>query len=110
MKLQPHETDLIGQWIADGKAVRSDPVCARIDWLIQHYLKQVAQSKQWGAWETLFQDPVDGRFWERTYPQGEMQGGGPPRLTCITAEQAQAKYPLNQSNATNARPEATEGP
>jgi len=84
----------VGKWIVvDGKA-RADATCERIEWLTTHHLRKVASSKQWGDWETLFQDPDDGRFWERTFPQGESQGGGPPRLTVLNAEQARAKYPL----------------
>jgi len=74
--------------------VRADETCDRIQWLTTHHLRKVATSKQWGDWETLFEDPDDGRFWERTYPQGEMQGGGPPRLSLLGREKAQAKYQL----------------
>lgn len=99
MKLQPHETDLVGKWIAEGAEVRRDATCERIEWLIANHLKQITHSEQWGAWETLFQDPGDNRFWERTYPQSEMHGGGPPRLINITTEQALAKYPLKSTEA-----------
>ena len=56
--------------------VRGDATCQRIESLTTNDLQEVAISKQWGGWETLFRDPDDGRYWERTYPQGEMQGGG----------------------------------
>jgi hypothetical protein len=92
MKLQPHETDLVGEWIPERGTVHADDICRRIEWLVREVLEEVAVSPQWGAWETLFRDPSDGRYWERTYPKGEMHGGGPPRLTCISAEQAKAKY------------------
>jgi hypothetical protein len=49
-------------------------------------------SKRWGAWETLFQDHDDGRYWERTYPNSEMHEGGPPALVCVSEEEAKAKY------------------
>ena len=32
------------------------------------------------------------RLCERTYPQGEMQGGGPPRLRVLSEEEARQKY------------------
>ncbi|MBE7540272.1 MAG: hypothetical protein HS122_17900 [Opitutaceae bacterium] len=95
MKPQPHETDLVGKWIVEGEKVRGDPTCERIEWLTSHHLREIAVSKQWGAWETLYQDPDDGRYWERTYPQGELQGGGPPRLAVIAAEEAKKKYELS---------------
>lgn len=94
MKLQPQETDLVGRWISIGPTVRADEACRRIEWLVKDVLEEVAVSPQWGAWETLFRDPEDGRFWERTYPEGHMHGGGPPRLTCISPEEARAKYAI----------------
>lgn len=94
MKLKPDERELIGQWVlVDGK-VRRDAVCERIEWLIAHQLKEIAISKQWGAWETLFQDPDDGRFWERTYLQGSSHGGGPPSLRVLSPDQARVKYQI----------------
>lgn len=92
MKLRPNETVLTGSWIEVGSGVQADDVCKRIDWLISNDLKKVASSPQWGDWETLFQDLSDGRYWERTYPRGDMQGGGPPQLQVISATAAKAKY------------------
>jgi hypothetical protein len=37
-------------------------------------------------------DPDDGRYWERTYPQSEKHGGGPPQLKCLTFQEASKKY------------------
>lgn len=95
MKLKPDEIELAGKWITVNGQVRADETCERIQWLTTCHLRKVAASKRWGDWETLFEDPDDGRFWERTYPQGEMQGGGPPRLSTLSREQAQAKYQLS---------------
>lgn len=94
MKLQPQEVELVGNWIAENGKVRGDPVCERIRWLAAHHLRKITVSPQYGAWETLFQDPDDGRYWEQTYPQSEMQGGGPPALKYLSAEQARTKYQL----------------
>jgi hypothetical protein len=94
MKLKPDEVELVGKWVRVNGQVRADETCERIQCLTTHHLRKVATSKQWGDWETLFEDPDDGRFWERTYPQGEMQGGGPPRLSILSREQALAKYQL----------------
>ncbi len=88
MKLKPDETDLLCRWmVADGK-VTGDETCERIQLLISQYLEKVAG----GGWEILYRDPDDGRHWELTYPQGEMHGGGPPRLTSLSLEQARMKY------------------
>lgn len=92
MKLQPHETELVGKWIAEGNGVHRDATCERIEQLIASHLKQIAVSKELGAWETLFEDPADGRFWERTYLQSSLHGGGPPSLRCLSVDEARSKY------------------
>jgi immunity protein 27 of polymorphic toxin system len=92
IKLQPNEKILTGRWqVADGRA-RADAICDRIDWLIAHHLQKVADNPQSGAWETLYRDPDADRYWERTYPQGEMHGGGPPQLQRLTFQEARKKY------------------
>jgi hypothetical protein len=94
MKLKSSDSELIGKWTLVNDTVQSDETCDRIEWLTKHHLRKIASSEEWGHWEILFQDPEDGRFWELTYPQSEMQGGGPPRLNSIGKERAQAKYRL----------------
>jgi hypothetical protein len=91
-ELDAVETVLIGQWMSDGKHMHADEVCARIERLTSQVLHKVAVSRDYGAWETLFRDPKDGRLWERTYPQGELHGGGPPRLAVISPDEARRKY------------------
>jgi hypothetical protein len=92
MNLRPDETELVGEWLFDGKTARSDDVSARIKYLTTHVLQKLAVSRLYGAWETLFRDPSDGRLWERTYPQGERHGGGPPKLLVISDADARVKY------------------
>ncbi|MBI5422954.1 MAG: hypothetical protein HZA32_02630 [Opitutae bacterium] len=94
MKLQPNEHDLSGAWIQKDNTLQADAVSARIEWLTSHHLKKIASSKQWGDWEVLYQDPDDGRYWERTFPQGELQGGGPPRLAIVDLERVRSKYQI----------------
>src|ERR1700728_2234794 len=91
-KLQSNEQRLTGSWIAQDGKVHGDAICERIKWLLAHDLQKVADSPQWGAWETLYRDPDDGRYWERTYPQSELHGGGPPELRVLTADEAKQKY------------------
>ena len=90
--IDPSETEIIGACIFVDGEVRADEACRRIEWLTTEYLIRVANSVKWGDWETLFQDPRDGRYWERTFPQGQMQGGGPPRLKVLGRSEAQSKY------------------
>jgi hypothetical protein len=60
--------------------------------LVGGILQHIADHPTYGAWESLFLDPADGRLWERFYPAGEMHGGGPPALRRITIVEAEAKY------------------
>ncbi len=92
MKLQPNETSLTGGWLVQRGQARLDAVSERIEWLMSHCLQKIADNVQCGAWETLYRDLDDGRYWERTYPQGEMHGGGPPQLRCLTPEEAKQTY------------------
>jgi hypothetical protein len=92
VRLTPDETELIGDWIVKGSNVVGDETQERISWLIGNVLEEMAISIPFGAWETLFRDPEDGRLWELAYPQGEMHGGGPQALRCISEEIARQKY------------------
>ncbi len=76
----------------ENERARGDAVCERIEWLVAQHLQKITDSPEFGAWETLYCDPEDGRYWERTYPQGEMHGGGPPQLKCLTSREASEKY------------------
>ena len=72
--------------------MHGDPTCQRIDWLLSSQLRKVASSVEYGDWEVLYVDPADGRFWELTYPQGDLPGGGPPRIEAIPVDIARRKY------------------
>lgn len=74
MALRPDETDLIGKWIKPGERIVGDQVEQRIHDLITHQLKKIALDPQFGAWQVLYQDPNDGRYWELTYPNGGVGG------------------------------------
>jgi hypothetical protein len=92
MHILPSETDLIGQWFFDDGRVTADEMCRRIKSLIENYLDELGRDTT--GWDILYRDPQDGRLWELTYPQSDMHGGGPPRLTLISVEQASIKYPI----------------
>ena len=63
---------------------------SRIAWLTATALTRIAQSAD--GWDTLYRDPADGRYWEHTYPQSELHGGGPPRLACVALDAVRSKY------------------
>jgi hypothetical protein len=96
MKPSGNDTIFQGRWLFDGSRNHADKICERIEWLTRSHLKKLASSPQWGDWEVLFVDPDDGRFWELTYPQGELQGGGPPQLQVLDKDVALAKYHLDR--------------
>lgn len=90
MKLKPDETDLLGKWLVVDGNVIADVNSERINALVEQYLEKVTADAS--GWDTLYRDPVDGRYWELTYPESSWHGGGPPRLTYLSYEQARAKY------------------
>ena len=90
--LKPNEVELVGEWINTGTGVDGDRTCERIDWLIENVLQQIGYHKENLAWETLYRDPQDGRFWVKTYPHSERHGGGPAALICISEEKAKADF------------------
>ena len=90
MKLQPDEVQLTGAWLARNGRTVADETCERISELIRSHLVQLGSDT--GGWEVLYRDPDDGRLWELTYPHGELHGGGPPQLRCLTPNEAKTKY------------------
>jgi len=90
LKPAEKETDLFGAWLTKREKVVADPICQRIEWLISQHLVQLGADSS--GWDELYRDPDDGRLWELTWPQSEMHGGGPPRLTCLTIDAARGKY------------------
>lgn len=94
MKLRPNENEIAGNWSKENDRIVADYACNRITTLLKNYLKHIADHPESGAWESLFLDPADGRFWERIYPNSEMHGGGPPLLRTISKNEAKIKYRL----------------
>ncbi|GAA4335936.1 hypothetical protein GCM10023149_44260 [Mucilaginibacter gynuensis] len=91
MKIKKEETKIVCEWIFDGKKMHKTSECDRIEWLVNNYLIMVANKD---GWEKLYQDPSDQRYWEYTYPDSEMQGGGPQLLTVLSNREAKIKYNL----------------
>ena len=88
--IAPSETLLTGRWVETADGVVGDDICDRIATLIATHLIRIADSQD--GWSTLYRDPGDGRLWQRTFPQSELHGGGPPQLECVTRAQARAIY------------------
>ena len=90
LELLTSEKELIGKWIIRENNIGGDAVLVRIEWLVKNRLEKIGTDES--GWDTLFQDPSDGRFWERIYPDSYMQGGGPPALICLSVDEARRKY------------------
>jgi len=84
------ETEIRGKWIKVGGRVEADDQCRRIEDLVARHLREVGRDAT--GWDRLFVDPQHGRYWELTYPESELHGGGPPRLRNIQVSEARAKY------------------
>lgn len=91
-KLGKNETLLKGQAIfKDGKFL-PDPITARIDYLKENVLREVATCNE--GWNILYIDDSDGRYWELFYADGNWKSEGPPSLQYISEEEAKIKYNL----------------
>ncbi|WP_426625956.1 Imm27 family immunity protein [Leifsonia sp. McL0607] len=69
---------LNGSWVLVGQSIELDETARRINWLIDESLVPVSIDNS--GWVKTFRDPRDDRYWELSYPDSEMQGGGSPRL------------------------------
>lgn len=90
INIKPSETVLTGQSLLQGGRVVADDVSKRIYALTKSYLVEIGRDTS--GWNVLYRDPNDSRYWELTYPQGELHGGGPPRLRYLTVDEARQKY------------------
>jgi hypothetical protein len=82
--------DLRDTWVMlDGKMVAEGDF-ATIETLLAD-LDRVTDGD--GGWAILYQHRNTGEFWELTYPQGEMHGGGPRRLRPINIASPDAWMP-----------------
>jgi len=92
-------SELIGSWImTNGRMVEDGTSCLIRD-LIQHRLQKVTVASD--GWEVLYRDPQDQRFWDLTFPHGEMQGGGPRTLRVLSVEEAKLKYDLPELDTSS---------
>jgi len=88
--IKPTEAVLTGTWVLQGGRVVGDEVCHRIQALVKSYLVKLRTDAS--GWDVLYRDPADGRLWELTYPEGSLQGGGPPQLRHVSHDEANRKY------------------
>ena len=84
------KTVLEGSWLFDGIQVKPDKTCARIEGMIQQFKRLTSRDE---GWTVLYVDSLSGDFWELSYPQSNLHGGGPPRLERRSADEVSARYP-----------------
>lgn len=90
MYLRPQETVLLGSWIkSESGKLQKDETFKRITWLLLNQLQQV---KRLNSDFTLYKDPRDGRYWEKTFPENESSQDFTLPLKWMTKEQAKEKY------------------
>jgi hypothetical protein len=92
-KLTSEEKKLLGGKVSKNGNPMDDTTSMRITWLIHNNLKKITQDPS--GWFVLYQDANDNRYWELSYPQSELHGGGMPMLTNISSEDAHSKYHLD---------------
>lgn len=84
------ETEIIGHWSSADGAVREDANAQRIQWLLARQLTYLGADES--GWQKLYVNPDDGQYWELSFPQSDLHGGGPPALTRIAKDAAQQWY------------------
>lgn len=89
-RLGPDESELF----ANSGDSDDEATTARIESLISSYLERIAEAN--GGWTVLFRDPSDHRFWELTYPESELHGGGRPKLSVLSPAQAHQRYMFSE--------------
>lgn len=89
-RLEPFESELIaGAEMRDGRLV-PDEAAMRIARLTESHLQQIGVTD--AGWSVLYRDPDDGRLWEHTYPESNLQGGGAAVLRVLSKEEARRRY------------------
>jgi hypothetical protein len=90
--IRPDETEIRGAWIVREGRVEADHNCQRIEHLVRASLLEVGRDAS--GWDVLYVDSRDGRYWELTYPESQLHGGGPPLLRHLAAVDARRRYNL----------------
>jgi len=97
--LESTETQIVGKWLErDGKLV-ADENLERIDYLINSRLQHIADHES--GWSSLYFDSNGKNYWEKSYPQSELHGGGPTTLTKLDNNKAKTVYKINAEDNTS---------
>ncbi len=84
------KTIIVGKWIVqDGKVIGDDNY-EEIKRMKESELIKIADRD--GGWTILYRNKNKNNYWELTYPQGEMHGGGPPSLELLNEVEIKERY------------------
>jgi hypothetical protein len=84
--------ELMGRWVVDPKGnVVADELEEQIQEIVRDHLTRIGDREN--GWTTLYRNPSDGSYWELTFPESQLQGGGPSKLTRIAADHIRKLYP-----------------
>ena len=84
------ESEIRGSWLESSGRVVKDANTERIEILTRDYLREVKRDTS--GWKVLYIDPKDSRYWELSYPDSGLSGGGPPLLQHLNREDVREKY------------------
>ena len=79
-----------GNWLVVDEKIVGDSICEIIENMIANNLDEVGNRE--GGWITLFKEKTTGKFWERTFPESNMHGGGPPQLELLSKNDIKERY------------------
>jgi len=84
------ETEIRGCWVETNGRLVKDANTERIEELTRDYLRELKRDAS--GWDVLYVDPNDGRYWELSYPDSSVSGGGPPSLKYLSRDDVRKKY------------------
>jgi hypothetical protein len=73
--------ELSDHWEVDGTRLIARGDADTIDEMLESKLEK--QKADTSGWYVLYRHRDTGQFWELTYPQSHMHGGGPRLLRCL---------------------------
>ena len=82
--------EIVGGWSTKDGRVVEDANCTLIMARVRERLERIGSRDS--GWVVLYRDPEDESYWELSYPQGSMEGGGPPSLAEVFEDEIVAKY------------------
>lgn len=88
--IQSDEQKIIGSWTVVDTGIKADQNCERIEFLVSNFLNKITTDES--GWDTLYQNPEDGKLWVLFYPDNHLHDGGPPSLKLISNSEAQSRF------------------